>query len=311
MKVSEHVHQLKIEFQVTEEIKRFVYIYLIFGKKGVYLIDTGVDGAEQLIREYLEQYGRSLPMIKEIFLTHAHPDHLGAAYELKKESGCKVWGSKEEQKWMEDVNLEYKERPIPNYYTLLNKSVKLDGTYVNGEFRKLEEGITLQVLATPGHSAGSTSFYFLEEQVIFVGDAIPIVGDIPIYTSFHDSMKSLRTIKNIKPVTWYCPAWGEVWSVEEGGIRIAQAETFLQKIDDTVKKVRKERIKEARIEARKEQENQREIERQLVNENTTEKGDNNIANKKIILEVCKRMNMEKFLMNPLFRRSLCANIDNI
>lgn len=46
MEIIENVHQIKIEFSITEKIKRFVYIYLITGKS-CYLIDSGVKGSEK------------------------------------------------------------------------------------------------------------------------------------------------------------------------------------------------------------------------------------------------------------------------
>lgn len=39
-----NIQQIKIEFNVTPEIKRYVYIYLIVGEH-CYLIDSGVAGA--------------------------------------------------------------------------------------------------------------------------------------------------------------------------------------------------------------------------------------------------------------------------
>ena len=53
MRISENVHQIQLEFQVTEEIRRFVYIYLIL-RKNCYLIDSGVSGCEAQIGAYME-----------------------------------------------------------------------------------------------------------------------------------------------------------------------------------------------------------------------------------------------------------------
>lgn len=76
MKLCEGVHQIRIDFQVTKRIKRYVYVYLIEGKY-CYLIDSGVAGSEKVILKYMESIGRKITEIKGIFLTHAHPDHIG------------------------------------------------------------------------------------------------------------------------------------------------------------------------------------------------------------------------------------------
>lgn len=47
------VHQIKIDFHVTEQIKRFVYVYIIEAQH-CYMIDSGVYGCEKQIIEYLK-----------------------------------------------------------------------------------------------------------------------------------------------------------------------------------------------------------------------------------------------------------------
>lgn len=59
MKINENVHLIRKDFYVTEDIKRYVNIYLITGKY-CYLIDSGVSGSETLIAEYLESIGRKM-----------------------------------------------------------------------------------------------------------------------------------------------------------------------------------------------------------------------------------------------------------
>lgn len=40
MKIYDRVHQLRIQFNVTPEIARYVYVYIIMGKEGfTYFID--------------------------------------------------------------------------------------------------------------------------------------------------------------------------------------------------------------------------------------------------------------------------------
>ena len=55
MKITECIHTLKIPFQIKGPqgmaLERFVYMYLIFGKK-IYLIDSGVSSAEGVIFDY-------------------------------------------------------------------------------------------------------------------------------------------------------------------------------------------------------------------------------------------------------------------
>ena len=53
------VHQITIDFNVTEQIKRFVYVYILEAES-LYLIDSGVYGSETKIMDYLDSIGRHI-----------------------------------------------------------------------------------------------------------------------------------------------------------------------------------------------------------------------------------------------------------
>ena len=50
--------QIRIDFQVTEQVKQCVYVYLI---------DSGVYGSERIISDYISNIGRDIPELKGIF----------------------------------------------------------------------------------------------------------------------------------------------------------------------------------------------------------------------------------------------------
>ena len=71
--------------------------YLLEGENGLTIVDTGIplpdakDNWKKLFDSPLAEKG-----IDKIFLTHGHPDHVGCAQWLQKETGAKVWISDEE-----------------------------------------------------------------------------------------------------------------------------------------------------------------------------------------------------------------------
>ncbi len=125
----------------------FTYTYL--------LVDTKTqEGA--IIDAVKEQFERDLQVIKELGIellyaieTHAHADHITSAGMLRQNTGAKiVFG--------EDTNIKGIDLPVK------------DGD-------KLALGNhTIEVISTPGHTSGCTSYY--TDGMVFTGDALLIRG---------------------------------------------------------------------------------------------------------------------------------------
>ena len=213
MRIGEYVHQIRIDFQVTPEVQRYVYVYLLIGEKCC-LIDAGVAGSEAVISAYMKKLGRDISEIKALFLTHAHPDHIGAVAAIKKISGCEVYASEKERRWIEDIDTQYKERPIPNFYRLVENSIKVDHSIKEEQNVEVQRGMTLQVMETSGHSDGSLSWLWNEQKILFCGDAIPASDDVPIFTDVMKSQESIKKIMNRVDIRTLCPAWDHIY--EEG-----------------------------------------------------------------------------------------------
>jgi glyoxylase-like metal-dependent hydrolase (beta-lactamase superfamily II) len=240
MQITDHVHALKIPFQITDpsgqEIARFVYTFLIYGQK-IYLIDSGVAGSERIILDYLKTTGRSPQEISRLILTHAHPDHIGAAAAIKGISSCTVAAHAAEKAWIEDVDLQAKERPVPGFFSLVGGSVKVDQTLQEGDILHLESGLTLQILHTPGHSPGSLSLWLAEDCALFSADAIPIAGDMPIYLDILASVRSIQKLASIPKIKLLLAAWDEPRSGREAYRIMDEGLQYLQRIHSSVLKV--------------------------------------------------------------------------
>ena len=106
MQITEHVHSLKIPFQIPvspeTKIDRFVNVFLIYGED-ICLIDCGVASADKIIFDYIRSTGRSPEDVSLIIQTHSHPDHIGALKTVKEQCGCPVAAHASEVNWIEDV----------------------------------------------------------------------------------------------------------------------------------------------------------------------------------------------------------------
>ena len=186
------IHQIRIDFNVTEETRRYVFVYIIEAED-CYMIDSGVYGSERQIASYMESIGRKISDIKKIFLTHAHPDHIGSAAWFRENVGCEIYAGREERRWIEDIDLQFSERPIPNFYILAGRSTKVDHVLHDGDEVLLEEGLSIRVYRTAGHSAGEMSYRL--EDALFIGDTVPVITDIPIIIDVPEMIASIKMLR--------------------------------------------------------------------------------------------------------------------
>ncbi len=206
------VHKIRIPFNVTERIRRFVYVYLLEADY-LYLIDSGVAGSERKIMDSITGIGRDAAEIMGIFLTHAHPDHIGSARWFQERTGCLIYASAGEKSWIEDIDLQFRERPIPNFYHLAGKSSRVDVTVKDGDKIMPEPGLAIHVIRTAGHSCDAVSY--LADRHLFIGDAVPVPGDIPIFIDEQETRKTLAVLKELEGVDVCCPAWDRMCSRKE------------------------------------------------------------------------------------------------
>lgn len=285
MKITDKIHRIRIDFKIGDvNLERFVYMYVLVGKEGIYLIDTGTFGADKTLRNYLEENKECFPnrAVKTIFLTHTHPDHIGGAAEMMKANpGCEIYGSADEQEWVENIDKQFEERSIPNFYDLVSQSVKLTGTIEDDGIFKPENGLTIRIIESKGHSNGSLSFYWEEENALFTGDAIPVAGDIPIYVNMKESFETLEKLKNYPNVNLYLSAWDEIYDSKTGPEKIDAAIRKMKNIENAVR----EEIKEK-------------------DEAETDKA-------ALFKGAAKRLNLEFLIGNPLFIKSVYVTIDEI
>lgn len=238
MQVTEHIHAIKIPFQVRSfsgiPVDRFVYAYLVYGVERICLIDCGVAGSERVLFDYVRSTGRSPDEIARIVQTHAHPDHIGATRTIKQATGCIVAAHLGDKPWIEDIDLQCKERPIPNFQSLVAGSVAVDRSLEDGDVLDLGDDLGLEVLHTPGHSNGSISLVLLEDRALFSGDAIPLAGDLPIYDDVLASVKSIKKLKGIDGVKVLLSSWDDPQEGDQVYQRMDDGLQYLQRIHEAI-----------------------------------------------------------------------------
>lgn len=137
--------------------------YILYKKESgeALVIDPG--GEPEKIIDAIERHQLN---VKAILLTHAHFDHIGGLDGVRNYTKAPVYLHKSEWNWLHEPHL--------------NGSAKLTGEEITAAEadKKIEEGsiniggFAIKTLHTPGHSPGSISFVFSEDNFAVCGDVL-------------------------------------------------------------------------------------------------------------------------------------------
>ncbi len=152
--------------------------------------------------------------LTELWLTHGHWDHTQNAAEVVRASGAKTRGHFADQAMFETPDIM--ERFMRTRLGL--KPVTIDEWVAQGD-RFAALGTEVEVRHVPGHCPGNVLFYFAQDGVAFVGDALFKSGvgrtDLP-GGSFEQLEQSIRTqIYSLPGATVVYPGHGPATTVAD------------------------------------------------------------------------------------------------
>jgi glyoxylase-like metal-dependent hydrolase (beta-lactamase superfamily II) len=138
----------------------FVSAYVLVRGNEAAVVDTGVGGSADAIGEVLERAGPGWSGVRHVVLTHKHPDHAGSISDVLDEASSATGYIGQADLTEVDAQL----------------SVLADGDEVFG----------LQIVGTPGHTAGHISIFDEDTGVLVAGDALNndggLAGSSPEFT---------------------------------------------------------------------------------------------------------------------------------
>ena len=137
------------------------YVFRREGSDRALIIDPGEEAP--MLLGAIEELGVQLD---GILLTHTHFDHVGAVAPIAKATGAEVWVPQLEKPVLADIMSFV---PWPGFGPY--ESWDAEHTVSGGERLELA-GFEIDVLFTPGHSAGHVTYSIPEEAAIFSGDVL-------------------------------------------------------------------------------------------------------------------------------------------
>lgn len=126
----------------------FVSAYILYRQEEAILVDTGVEGSAAAIEAALTAAGLGWTSIGNVILTHKHPDHIGSAAEVAARAPQAMFHAGAAD--------------LPAVESVVPAAPVGDGDRVSG----------LEIIATPGHTAGHVSVLDPAAGILVTGDAL-------------------------------------------------------------------------------------------------------------------------------------------
>lgn len=198
-KITEDITMIEVPIPYAYGI---VNCYLVKGKKGYTIIDTGAytEEAKELWQEIIYAY---YP-IEKIVYTHNHPDHIGLVAWLNEEYDIPIWISAHGYDDLKKIQNFFSSDKYKKASASSSKKSNSEAHFEEGIFQfeptyiYNEEDIIMigdyeyKALWTPGHTHDHYSFYSNETKMLFVGDLI-FKTTHPMISGIEESENALKT----------------------------------------------------------------------------------------------------------------------
>ncbi len=152
---------MKIERFVLGPVGTNCYIVSNGETKECFLVDLAACPPELV--SHIKKTGLT---VKAVLLTHGHFDHIMGLDRFLEEFPAPVYACKAERELLENAQLNSSASMLGQPYTFNGAEYLADGEILN------LAGMKIQVLHTPGHTAGGCCYYIAGENVLFSGDTL-------------------------------------------------------------------------------------------------------------------------------------------
>lgn len=207
-----------------------VNAYLLEKAGDLVLIDTGSAGDEVKIEAELSEIGKSLSDLTGIIVTHCHPDHAGSLAAIQHRTDAPTFMHRVDAAFVEQGRGMRPMTPAPG---LLNRLLfrlfiapspeKIDAARVDHHIED-DEVLTLagrlQIVHTPGHSAGQIALHWEEESVLFVADALINLPRLNYMLGYEDFSAGKRSADRLSQLDFETACFGHGKPILQNGSQL-------------------------------------------------------------------------------------------
>jgi glyoxylase-like metal-dependent hydrolase (beta-lactamase superfamily II) len=253
MEVAEGIHRVETPFA-----GRVNAVHLFAGAAATMLVDTATRDTAGVIGDYLDAHRLARADVRYVLNTHCDWDHTGGNGVLRDVLPRALFCCHElDRPLVEDVELlidrRYGEYAAPHGYdeSADSKAAVRAGTaptavdigLSGGEWVHLGAGWRVQVLHTPGHSAGSICVYDPRSGSVVLGDAVlgeavPLAGGEPAfpptYRQVDSYLASIDLLLGLAPDA-LLPAHHPVYRGTAAREFLTASQRYVQRVEDTLR----------------------------------------------------------------------------
>ncbi len=198
---------------------------LLDGGSELALVDAGFPGKVSVVLDAIRQLGRNSNDLRHLIFTHHHPDHIGSAAAIVRETGATTY--------MHPIDAPIAEaggpfRPMDPAPGLLPRTayrfvwhpeermepVKIDRHMTEGDTLPIAGG--LQVIGTPGHCAGQVAFLWQGERMLIAGDVGMNIIGLGDPVGFENLIEGRRSQRKIATLRFDAAVFGHGRSIGSG-----------------------------------------------------------------------------------------------
>jgi glyoxylase-like metal-dependent hydrolase (beta-lactamase superfamily II) len=183
--------------------------FLIESADGLTLIDAGFPGKEAVLFGAIRGLGRSPDQLQHLIFTHGHPDHIGSAAPIVRETGARTYMHPLDIPIAESGGPFWPLRAAPGLLRRVMckllfdpdervEQVSIDQPLTPGEILPIAGGI--EVIHAPGHCAGQVALLWRTGRMLFAADAgmnLMGVGDPLGFESLQEGRASQRKLAGL------------------------------------------------------------------------------------------------------------------